>query len=298
MQERGRRHHFMLRLIKRDIGRIFTSYEIYVCIFSVTLLGLLAPCFWDVRNDTHSMFATIFEMTKSDMRQGDINLFSSVRNISRGREGMLGVFGPITVAFVFASKMCDELKFQTKRYDIFRVGRFRYFAAKYLGYTIIGGAALAFGYLLYSLVVIICFPSASSFSMEAVEQLTSLGINSSLSSVIYESVLSVFCYGVFVSALTMLFSAFFTNKYVLLCIPFFILYMVDSVSMVILDRMKYDVNEKVARIICIVNPKYDLLHIETALTDICYIILLYVGIYVCFFAVYYFIQRRRIDSGA
>jgi hypothetical protein len=112
------------------------------------------------------------------------------------------------------------------RYEIFRVGKTKLLVVKFFGGVLSGGIALLLGYMLFGIIAFFLFPSFQSYEVSPdLRQLLFLG-NPPL--FIFCKLIGVFLLGVMSTLPAILLSAFVRNIYVVLSLPYMVIYFYNS----------------------------------------------------------------------
>ena len=133
-----------------------------------------------------------------------------------------------------------ERKNGTNRFILIRSNVFRYCISKTLSAVLSSGIILLTGYLLYGIIVFCKFPAPVDFA-ETYEMSESFAV--------FTRCLRVFGYGAYLAVIPVSVSVIFNDKYVLMCLPLIIKYILDQLSLKIMMTMSEGGGMKIASII-------------------------------------------------
>lgn len=138
--------------------------------------------------------------------------------VRNARNGWFTLFAPIITAFCFVPLMCAERDENAVRFQIFRTTKLKYSVTEFLSGVISGGLAITLGYVIFSGTVTLLFPNVSEMTDYAVQMLENAEFD------FPSAVLEMWLYGTFWSIPSMLCTSILRNKYLVMCIPFFVKY--------------------------------------------------------------------------
>ncbi|MCM1488326.1 MAG: hypothetical protein NC203_08175 [Firmicutes bacterium] len=234
--------------ILASLKKILSSKGFYLCVLFSLLLFFCAEVYCDPDvNSRYSVIRALLNIGRDKMRQ-DSQLWSiSVMKSARG--GWVTFFAPIITAFVFAPMISDETAAKARSFQLFRSSSLKFSLSEFLSGTVCAGLAMALGYLLFCLCVYFLFPSPENIT-EWEEQL--LGGFSPLS-----AALSVWLYGSFWSMPAMVLTSVLSNKYLIMCLPFFLKYVLNQSYQLLFQTACGDyvnVNERLLGFINVIYP--------------------------------------------
>lgn len=165
----------------------------------------------------YSVFRCITDFTKEERFNLPYEMCSSVV-FGSALSGWFIYFVPIITAFCSTPVACTEREENALRFQIFRCSKVKYNAVQFISGIISAGAAVLIGYLIFCGIVSAIFPNTNDYSAEIAQNLTDWLNN-------YPTlILGVFCEGVYSSIPSMFLSCVIRNKYLIMCIPFFLKY--------------------------------------------------------------------------
>ena len=283
---------------------IFTNYGFYICIIFTLILCLSTGIYFDdVTNNEYSVIRSLITFDKEFML-GNID-FCSMNIVIKGSGSWLSMFIPIISSFSFIPFICDESESKAKRNIIFRSSKLSFHSSRFISACVSGGIAVMLGYILFTVLSYIVFPNFNEYSSEMQDMykdtLKYLYPKSPEYGMMYILILKyaeMFIFGFFsvVPAITL--TAVSKNKYVVLCIPFFLKYSITQSCLKLSAKAYVDqenIDEKLIKLVCIISPDSILELFESEYQK--WIIVYNISIVVVLFFVYMIIQNRRFDFG-
>jgi len=283
---------------------IFANYGFYICIAFTAVLCFCTGIYTDSRNN--NMYSAIKSLVEFD-REFMLNStsFCSYSVASKGAGSWLTMFIPIISAFTFIPLICDRCESKFVRLSIFRSSKLSYRTAEFLTACISGGLAVMLGYMLFTGFVYILFPNINEYSPDLQAMLSEelsyiypeaskhghaylLGIKS----------LEIFLYGAVSAVPSVMLTCLMRNKYLVMCIPFFLKYAVTQTSIKLSARAFSDWQNpdiKLSEFASIISPDAILNSYSSPLMRQ---IILYNGVLVsAAFLFYIIVYGRRSDCG-
>ena len=195
--------------------KIFTSRGFWLCAGMTVILLLTTEIYTDL--NTYNKYSVITALTKLPAEEftRHFELCRTMVMIDI-RGGWLPMFIPIVTAFCFVPQMCAERGSGAVRFQMFRSSKLKYNLAQFVSGTLAAGAAVLIGYLLFCGAVYFLFPAPSEFDGWEAERIAGFSFPKQL--------LEIWLYGVFHSIPAMFCTAVMRNKYLIMCIPFFLKY--------------------------------------------------------------------------
>lgn len=213
-----------------DFVKKATGYGFYLGVILTFILCIFAPVYFDFSScENYTTIRCLSEFNRTFM-MNDITLCSY--NIAiQGCDGFLSMFTPIIVSFVSVPIICDEYNSGNKRFNILRTTKFNYYISKYITSSICGGLVLMLGYCLYIIFSYSFFPNVSNYPLEMHQEFMDNIINTEprfeehgYFYMLLKKCMGVFIYGVIASVPAIILSNIIRNKYLVICIPFFVKY--------------------------------------------------------------------------
>lgn len=265
-----------------------TSRGFWLCVGMTVLLLFAAEVFFDYSTRTrYSVFRALTDLSPEE-RAANYQL-CNIMVAQNARGGWFTLFAPIIAAFCFVPTMCAERDENAVRFQVFRSSKLKYSVTQFLSGVISGGLAMALGYIIFAAAAMVLFPSVSE--MNCAEMLQGVNFN------LLELTLGVWLFGAFWSVPAMFLTSVLRNKYLVLCIPFFIKYGLNQTY----QKMFEDAvspekfNEKLLKFANIINPN-GLLWINNS--NRLSVILPFGISAVILFAAFVVINQKRGDCGA
>lgn len=261
-----------------------------LCVAMTVLLLFAAEVYYDFDTQTrYSVFRTLTYLTP-DERAANYELFSKMV-IKNACSGWFSLFAPIIAAFCFVPTVCTERGEKAVRFQIFRTTRLKYSLSQFFSGVISGGAAISLGYIIFAALVMGLFPDIGEMSEFAADVLLETTFD------LPYQILKMFLFGAFWSIPAMLLTSVLNNKYLIMCIPFFLKYGLKQFHQKISQDAFSAVNtdKNAIALANAINPDGILwVYDETRL-----VIWLVFGISAALmFAAFIIINRKRVDCGA
>ena len=293
----------MHRIIKTDFYKIVTGYGMYLCVLFTIILCFGTSIHIDMmNNDQYSVIRSLISFDREFMLSSYD--FISINVALKGAGSWLSMFIPIISAFAYIPLVCDESESKSIRNAVFRSSKLKFYLSRFITAVLSGGFAVMIGYMVFCGMVFILFPGIGEFPAETREfyiqylsdvysSTADLGIGSALVIKFAE----IFVYGAIAAIPAILLTAVSKNKYVVLCIPFFIKYALTQTSVKLIAQAYSNgegVGGKLTDISNVINLDYVLQIYEMKNYRL---ILVYIIVAISTLTLYLFIQLRRFDSG-
>lgn len=295
----------IIRNIKTNIYKIITGYGFYVCILFTTVLCFSAYIYEDSMNsDKYSAFMSLKSFDR-DFMLGDTR-FCSFEVMRKGAGSWLSLFIPLISAFAFIPLVCDEYEAKLVRLEIFRSSKICYNLSKFITACLCGGFAVMLGFGLFTLADYALFPNINEYNTElkkAYEEILVYSYPSITQNgygfIILKKLGEMFLYGAICAAPAIMFTSLIRNKYLVLCIPFFIKYTIDQTCIKLQSQASSDytnVDTEILKISSIADPDA-LSYLSDFGNDKKLVIIYNVVLLLTAAVIYLIIQSRRFDSG-
>lgn len=257
----------IFRNMKMEFKKIFSGYGFYLCVLFTCLLCFSAYIYEDVMNG---------------------NKYSVLRSfLSFDRKFMLG-----------DTTFCS--------FEVLRSNKFCYDTSRFFSGCLCGGLAVMTGFIIFVVIVHLLFPFIGSYSEELQKDyravLAAMNINifgKFYVAEIVKKIWEMFLYGAFWAAPAMLLTGVIHNKYLILCLPFFLKYTINQTEI----RMTSQVLENPEKV-CPLFQQINMIVYPDALAELSgdrkYMMqVLFYSFSVMFlsYIVYLFLQKRRVDRG-
>lgn len=275
-----------------QVKKIFSSPWFYLSTLLAVVLLFCAEIYSDPSTtNRYSVINSLMTFDREEMLR--FPEFCDYNVISSARSGWFTLFVPLSSAFCFVPMICGERENNALRFQVFRSSKIKFELSRYLAGTISGGLSTALGYAIFSGMVYLLFPDISEYSGIFTEQAGSAADFLKL-------LLGIFLYAVFWSIPAMFGTSVIRNKYIVMCIPFFIKYAaVQTVSMMSQNIYKdpEHINRTAAALLYIISPEALMYVFEYAVNRTGSIIF-YSALSAAFLIGYLALQRAESDKGA
>lgn len=293
-----------MKILKTNLIKIMTGAGFYFCIIFTITLCFSANIYFDaLTNNKYSAFLALRSFDH-DFMLTDTS-FCSLNVINSASSGWLTMFIPIISAFAFIPLVCDEYESKSVRFEIFRIGKIRYHVSRFFTAFFCGGFAVTIGYALFSLLAIILFPSINDYSAwqqdNYFEMISNYSpeIKDTLILTLFKTLSSVLIYGAMAAVPAITLTSIIRNKYLVMCIPFFLKYALTQTCLKLQSQAFADyehIDNSLLRFTRIINPD-SIVFLQHMGSDK-KTVLIYNGVLmVSALVLYMTIQSRRIDSG-
>lgn len=249
-------HNFIV-----DFKKILIGYGFYAGILLTTIMCIFSPVYYNFFNsENYTFIKCLIEYDKEDMLN-DASL-SSYNVAIQGAHGFLSMFAPIIVAFASVPVFCDEYNSGNARFIILRTNKRKYRVSKYLSSSICGGMVLWCGFCIYIVSSYIFFPDISNYSLEikntfeeSIKQSYPNFVQYGYWYVLLRISIEIFFYGVMTTIPSIILTSFVKNKYIIICLPFFLKYViVQTCNKLSSESMEKSLNNHLLNVIKTVNP--------------------------------------------
>ena len=141
-----------------------------------------------------------------------------------GIGGWLTVFAPMLLTLGYMISLSGERQNGQIRFALMRSGKLRYCISKVCGGALAGGIISLIGYAVFGLLMVIRFPS---LNMLPVEEQEFYLMGSTLAAEAVKRLIGAFLYGMMGSLFGIGVAIAFRDKYMLICLPFMINYIIS-----------------------------------------------------------------------
>lgn len=290
--------------------KLFRSPVFWLSVAATVVICMFSELYRDPQGKTKTVIEMFMQYSKNAML-ADTQLCSYNVFIT-GFRSWLTLFVPVIVSISAVGIYIDERKSGMWRLALHRTGRAKYSISGGLFILLSGGLALALGGALFALLTAIMFPPLSAYPAESVNFFTEFMFSRGTPMYgIYRAgglplctvvqLAETFFYGMVCSAAAMLLSAFCENKYVIICIPFFLKYAFDQLSTVLFGKAVDDptgFNEKLSDFAQMIDPDAANSFLTYSGNALGKIVLLNAGFVVVFFILFCIIRIRRLKNDA
>lgn len=273
-----------------SLRKIITSGGFWICVSGTIFLLFSAEIYFDYITQTrYSAFHVLTHFSREEL-SSRYELCSAVV-AQNARSGWFTFFAPVLAAFCFVPTICTEREQNAIRFQIFRSSKLNFQISQFLSGVISGGLAMAIGYIIFAAAVMILFPGVSEMNDFSAEMFTGVNFN------LLDLTFKVWLFGLFWSVPAMLLTSVLRNKYLIMCIPFFVKYGLDQTYQKLcqnsISQEKTDQN--LLNFAIIINPN-GLLWINAG--NRLSVSLMFGITAVIMFAAFVVIEQKRGDCGA
>ena len=294
-----------LRYCKVNLQKVFTSPGFYLCILFTLVLCFTAEAYIDYsENKTYSILGVWLAFSGEEiLAHTEMSAYMIIR---KATGGWLATFIPIMAAFPFLPLLCDESASKNVRYSVHRETKASFIAGRFLTAMVSGGLAVLCGFALFAGVVSLMFPDIGAYAPEVRESAEwwiagtyPLFLKLGYSYLVALDAMEMFLYGAFYAVPALLVSAFLKNKYFVLCMPFFLKYLVNymyaGTEITAYESLEV-IDERVLTGLKMTDP--DALEGLFSYGETLWcILLLHVGLLLLVFLLYRITMNRRVDFG-
>jgi hypothetical protein len=291
-----------LKLIKQNFYKLFTSVGFYACVAITFVLSFTASVSVKPDGFPENLFEVIFTKSGEELMRSTEYCFTNV--VITGGGWWLAMFIPIIAAFPFIPIFSDERDSRFGRSVIFRSGKFRYNTGNFFSAFFASGFAIAIGYSLFLLVTSFIFPNLSEYPEDMREMIeimltgNVLYVKFGTIGLVFSEILEIFLYSAMWSLPAFLLCSLIRNKYLIICIPFFLKYSIDGIFSKIQNTVSADfenIDIKKLEIISTLNPN-GLMYIFQD-SNALQVLLVTSGFLLAGFVLFNVLMNRRLDLG-
>lgn len=293
------------RNIKSLLYKILTGYGFYICIIFTTVLSFSAEIYIDsVNGNKYSVFRALMDFDRDYMLTD--TAFCSFEVMQKGSGSWLSLFIPIVASFSFVPLMCDEYEAKAIRFEVFRSSKACYHSSRFITACLSGGLAIMLGYGLFMWITYLLFPHINEYESGMQELYREMLMyrfpdltESGFTIIVVQKLASMFTYGAVCCAPVIMLTIIIRNKYLVMCIPFFIKYALNQTCIKLQTQATADYNNmdmELLHKVEIINP--DALARLSEYGANKKSVLIYSGIIIAIsFVVYLIVSLRKVDSG-
>lgn len=272
--------------------KIFSSPWFYLSTLLTIILLFCAEIYSDPSTlNRYSVINSLMTFDRDEMlRTAEFCGYNVIRS---ARSGWFTLFAPLSTAFCFVPLMCAERENNAVRFQVFRSSKMKYELSRYVSGTLSGGISAALGYAVFAGIVYLLFPDISQYSGLFTEQ--ACGAADFL-----KPLFGVFLYGTFWTMPAMFSLSVIRNKYIVMCIPFFIKYAAAQTVSMLSQSVYKDlehINTAAAAFLSAINPNA-LLTVPEYASSQAGSIIFYAALSAAFLVGYLLLQKAGSDKGA
>lgn len=215
----------MIKLLKSDFHKTLLSYGFFAAIIVTFFLCFTASVYIDTSTSrTYSVLEVLFNFDRRFM-ENNIS-FNSLSVFKSALNGYSEMFLPILASFPFVFSQSAERMSGNIRFSIFRTKRLKYYFSKFICAALSGGLCVMLGALIFGIFSFIAFPGLEYYHNNTLGLIAPDGVFAE----IIKKLLSSFIYGCVSSIPAFFLSSFCRNRYIILCVPFLIRFILDTAT--------------------------------------------------------------------
>ena len=235
----------ILRTTWNEIRRILCSTGFWLAV-GLTLIILLTTIAHKEEDGTaYTVLSLALQFDKTEILMIGVNvqnLFSTTVRYA------LPMYGPLLAALSFAVVLCEERKYGVRRYLLFKEGKMPYVLSKALSAIVASGVAFLLAALLFLVFLYWEYPLMSAGNADSFQYwLDYQSVAPDGKPILWFQwfgehayvllqLVGAFLYGMFCGFIGYICTAFFSNVYLAVCIPFFFGYIYYSLTQAIMAR--------------------------------------------------------------
>lgn len=293
-------------IIKEDILKVLGSSTFWLAVLATALILITGTIGTYENNEKFNIIELVTSHSRSEISSTiECDVISTIYN---GSSSYIWMFMPVLAGMPLIPLLCAERKNRAMRYELFRVSKFKFAVGKLFSAMISGGMVLSIAYLVFSLVIFIGLPQKGNLQ-DIVDNSLLIEISYAgywkvveklgLPFFLITKFMMVFLYGALSSLVAYVLSSFVTNKYIVLCAPFIVNYMVTmAVDKYGSTPMSYEhPNNPFNLIIGSLTTTSGLRLCDLPLKNAIYFICVWTVLIALSMGIYVFIVNRRCDCG-
>lgn len=286
--------------------KLFRSPVFWLSVVGTAVICMFSELYTDRQGDTKTVIEMFLLYSKKAML-ADTRL-CSYNVLVTGFGGWLMLFVPVIVAIAAVGIYIDERKSGFWRLTLHRTGIVKYSVSGGLFILLSGGLALVLGGALFAALTAIMFPSLSAYPAESASLFAEITFRQGTAMYgIYQAgglplctaiqLAEAFFYGTVCSAAAMLLSSICENKYVIICIPFFLKYALGQFSSALFVK-SFDnpSDDELTSFAEMINPDAANSILNYSGSSLVRIILINSGFVVVLFTLFCLIRIRRLKN--
>lgn len=236
----------ILRTTAGEMRRILCSTGFWLSVGLTVIILMTSTMYKETDGTTYSLFTLGMHFDKLQLQ--NFGIFAQ-RDFSTLVLYTLPMYGPLLAALSFGTSLCEEQKYGVRRYVLFKEGKLPYVLSKAISAICASGLAFLIGAGIILLFMYWRYPLMSTMDTASYQMwmehyfADADGITKLLFSWFGEHAFSILVlfgvvlYGVFCGFIGYICTAFFSNVYLAVCIPFFFGYVYYSITQALMARM-------------------------------------------------------------
>lgn len=295
----------IIRIVFSNFKKILTSPGFYACILLTVILCFCSEVYFDAQKmQAYSAIGVLMNFDRKDILT-DPQL-CSFAVFSTGNGTWVLMFIPIIAAFAFVPLLCDGYEAKAFRYAAFRTSKRSFNTGNFLTAFLSGGLAVVIGFIIFGACIFFLFPNISEYHTDKITNYESTltyfypnFLQYGYPLLIGKKILEMFVFGA-VSAIPSFFlTGFIKNKYLIICIPFFIKYALMQTNGRLSARAYSNLenpNTKLLKILSVTDTNA-LGNLFDYGSDIKNVLLFNCIVLIAAYFIYCFAMNRRLDYG-
>ena len=220
----------ILRTTAGEIRRILTSSGFWLAVGLALLILFTTTAYKEENGTTYNILSAAFQFDKGELLFKSVyvqTLFPTTVRYS------LPMYGPLIAALSFAGVLCEEQKYGVRRYLLFKEGKTSYVLSKALSAIISSGLVFLLSSVILLVFIYCKYPLMSAQDAESFQywlEFQSVDPNGN-PILLFDwfgehaycllQLIGAFIYGIFCGFIGFVCTAFFSNVYLVVCVPFF-----------------------------------------------------------------------------
>lgn len=228
----------ILQITLNEMKRTLRSVGFWLAVGLALLILLTAGIYKDLDGTTYTVLSATYELEYEKLIENNLSVEGTFSGFLIYQ---LSMYGPLLAALSFATVLCEEQKHGVRRYLLFKEGKKRYVISKALTAILTSGLCFLVVGILFFLFLYWNYPMRAETNPDYYAWFlenklpTMMGVAPVAFDLLGERafivlpLLGVFLYGVFSGFIGFICTAFFSNIYLAVCIPFFFGYIYYSI---------------------------------------------------------------------
>lgn len=215
----------MIKSLKCDLHKTMLSTGFVAAIFIAFLLCFTENIYIDSKTmQAFSVFEVLFKFKRSFMESN--TSFYSLSVFGSAFSGYSAMFLPVLASFPFVFSQSAERNSGNIRFSIYRTKRLKYYLSKFICAVLSGGICIMLGVLFFGIFSCCAFPGIEYYPHLNLEKYAPDGVFAEVG----KKLLSSFIYGGINAIPAFFLSSFCRNRYIILCVPFLMRFMLDTAT--------------------------------------------------------------------
>ena len=215
----------MIKSLKCDLHKTMLSTGFVAAIFIAFLLCFTENIYIDSKTmQAFSVFEVLFKFKRSFMESN--TSFYSLSVFGSAFSGYSAMFLPVLASFPFVFSQSAERNSGNIRFSIYRTKRLKYYLSKFICAVLSGGICIMLGVLFFGIFSCCAFLGIEYYPHLNLEKYAPDGVFAEVG----KKLLSSFIYGGINAIPAFFLSSFCRNRYIILCVPFLMRFMLDTAT--------------------------------------------------------------------